>query len=312
MRKRLKTRLLALALAACTVLGLVPAAQASSIADGSKTCDITVGERTGVLVTTAGTTLRAAKCTYATNDGITGPAYCVNHGLRYASQTLPIAGKYSVSPRTAGAFAAGYPQQYLETFLDRFLEKNPVLEGLTEPEYAYATQLAVWATLGQLAIDGTQFTSGRERITQPAGDAQQMRVFRAVQIILRTAATWDRVYQTGMYIRLDPNALGGNTAVPANMTLEYAAKENQYGIKQEVINGKSYYTKEYIFASATSTYYQDYTIDLWATGAPVGTMFTDLNNVQLVGSKWHETDTWRLPVEAQTTNLNSNGYEFNR
>ena len=108
-----------------------------------------------------------------------------------------------------------------------------------------------------------------------------MRVFRATQLILQAANGWDRVYQTGMYIRTEDDALGANISIPADMTLEYAADSEQYGIRREVINGKTYFTIEYIFASATSTYYSGYNIELWADNAPAGTIFTDLSNNEL-------------------------------
>lgn len=303
-------RLLALVLVVCMAFGLGISAQASSIADGTKTCTVALGMRNNFLVTTAGTTLRAGDYTYITNDGLTGAAYCIDHGLDYTDRVLPVTGKYTASPATAGAFANGYPQHSVETFLGLYQERHPILAGLTKEEFAYATQVAVWATLGQLGVEGTAYTAGREQLAQPSGDVQQMRIFKAAQIILGAANAWDRIYRTGMYIRVDPNRLDGNVAIPADMTLEFAADNEQYGIKREVINGKSYYTKEYIFASATSTYYNDYTMELWATGCPAGTMFTDLHNVELPGSNWHETKTWRLPVEYHTSNLNYNGYEY--
>lgn len=310
MRQTWKKRLLALVLTVCTILGMGIPAQAASIADGSKTCTVALAPIHSYLQTTAGTWLRAGGYNYTTNDNITGPAYCIDHGLAFTDKVLPITGKYEANPATAGAFANGYPQHSVETFLDLYLEQNSVLEGLTEDEFRYATQLAVWATLGQLGVDGTPFTSGREYIMPQTGDLQQQRVFRTVQLLCGVASTWDRVYRTGMYIRLDENELGGNEMMPASMTLEAIADQNLYGVKLEVINGKSYYTKEYIFASATSTYYNDYTLELWATNCPAGTIFTDLNNVELPRSNWRETPTWRCPTETHATNLNYNGYEL--
>lgn len=287
MNYSMKNRLVAMLLIFCTILGMGVPASASSVQDGSKTCTISPETRHTFLVTDQGTYLGGSGYTYTTNDGLTGPAYCIDHGLYYTGKVLPITGKYTVSPQTAGAFANGYPQHSLETFLGLYLNNHPILSGLTEDEYRYATQIAVWATLGQLAVEGTVFSDGREKISQPSGDAQQMRVFCAVQCILGVAKDWDRVYQTGMYIRVSGNELDGNLAIDPDMTLEFAANAGRYGIKREVINGKAYYTKVYTFASATSTYYQNYTIDLWATNCPAGTTFTDLNNVELVGSKWH-------------------------
>ncbi len=310
MRHNWKRRALTALLAVCTILSTVLPASAASIGDGSATCTVSLTDRNYYLTTTAGTSLGASAYQYTTNDGLNGPAYCIDHGLGLTSDVLPITGKYDANPSTAGAFANGYPQHSVDIFLGLYLDANPILAGLTDEEFAYATQIAVWATLGQLAVDGTTFTAGRERLTQPNGDSRQMRVFRAVQLILKVAAGWDRVPQTGMYIRLEDNALGGNIYIPPHMTLEFAANENQYGLKCEVINGKSYYTREYIFASATSTYYNDYTIEVWATGAPAGTLFVDTANKELPRSTWKETATWRLPVTSHTTTVNSNGAEY--
>ena len=304
-------RALALLLTLTSLLSLLTVGTtASSIEDGSRTASMTLGHGQFYLKTTVGTSLGAWSYTYTTDDGLTGPGYCIGHGLHFTSRTLPIEGKYTSSPQTAGVYANGYPQHSLDTFLWLYLNDNPILSGLTEGEYAYATQLAVWASLGQLGIEGTQFTSGREKIAQPTGDTQQMRVFRAVQLLLAVGATWQRIPQTGMYIRLEERELGGNLSIPADMTLDFAANNERYGFKREVIAGKSYYTHEYIFASATSTYYDNYCIELWTDGAPAGTIFTDLNNVELSRGAYHETATWTLPTENHDTALNENGFEY--
>lgn len=304
-------RVLALFLALCTLLSLLTTgASAAAIEDGSKTASMTLGPGHFYLKTTAGTALGAWEYTYTTNDGLTGPSYCIAHGLHFTDKALPIDGKYTASPKAAGVFANGYPQHSLDTFLGLYLEKNSILSGLTEAEYAYATQCAVWASLGQLAIDGTEFTNGRERITQPTGDVQQMRVFRTIQLLLAAGNTWSLIPQTGMYIRLEENTLGGNISIPGDMTLDFAAKTSQYGFKREVIGDKPYYTREYTFASATSTYYDNYCVELWADNAPGGSLFTDLNNVELPHGTFRETSTWTLPTEYHSTTLNDNGYEY--
>ena len=309
-RTKSRTRWIALILAAVMLIGLVPiVANAATIAEGSATATVAPVERYYYLHTTAGTALGASAYQYTTNDGVTGPAYCIDHGLGYASRALPITGKYTASPQTAGAFANGYPQHSVETFLSRFPD-DPLLEGLTEQELGYATQLAVWATLGQLAIEGTIFTRGLETVSQPTGDAQQMRVFRAIQRILYTVEDWNTIYQTGMYIRLEEDIIGGNISIPADMTLDFAAANQRYGIKREVINGTSYYTREYIFASATSTYYSDYNIEVWADNAPAGAIFTDTDNHELPRGDFSGKSTWKVPTENNETALNSNGYEY--
>ena len=309
-RTKSGTRWTAFLLAALMLLGLLPiSANAATINDGSKTATIGPVERYYFLRTTAGTVLGASAYQYTTNDGLTGPAYCIDHGLNYASRALPITGKYTASVATAAAFATAYPQHSLATFLGRY-PADTMLEGLTEQEYAYATQLAIWATLGQLAIEGTDFTSGRETIAQPVGDAQQMRIFHVIQLILNVAKSWTRIYQTGMYICAEDGRIGGNISIPGDMTLDFAADNQRYGFKREVIGGTSYYTREYTFASATSTYYSGYNIELWSENAPAGTIFTDTSNHELPRGTFQETATWTLPVENKHTTLNENGFEY--
>ncbi len=306
------TRAIALILAMLAVFGVMPLmnASAETIGDGSTTCEVVpINQRQFLLTTTAGKRLGAFAYRYTTNDGLTGSAYCIDHVLNMTQHTLEIRGEYNASPATAGAFANGYPQHSLETFLSRFPGET-MLNGLTEQEYMYATQIAVWATLGQLGIEGSVFTSGSEYVAQPTGDAQQIRVFRAVQLILHSAEQWDRIYHTGMYIRLKENELGGNISIPGDMTLEYAADSQQFGLRREVINGRSYYTREYLFASATSTYYDDYNIEVWADGAPSGYMFVDENNQELSRGSFRDVSTWRVPTAIHTTGINDNGFEY--
>lgn len=306
-----KARCLALILATVMLIGLFPTLGfAASIADGSASATVSLGNRNYYLKTTAGTSLGVSTYQYATNDGLNGPVFCINHGLDYTARRLPITGRYAASPQAAGAAANGYPQHSLATFLGLYLNANSILNGLTEDEYAYATQIAVWAALGQLAIDGTEFTSGRERIAQPSGDTRQMRVFRAAQLILSVAAQWDRIYKTGMYICAEDGKLGPNVSIPGDMTLDFAANNERYGFRREVIGGVSYYTREYTFCSATSTYYSGYNIELWAEGAPSGTIFTDLSNRELSRGTFRETATWTLPVEVKSSSLNENGFEY--
>ena len=305
-------RAFALILAVLTVFGIVPimSASASTIGDGSTTCEVVpINQRQFLLTTTAGKRLGAFAYRYTTNDGLSGSAYCIDHVLNMTQHTLEIRGEYNASPATAGAFANGYPQHSIETFLNRFPGET-MLNGLTEQEYMYATQIAVWATLGQLGIEGSSFTAGSEYVAQPTGDAQQMRVFRAVQLILHSAEQWDRIYHTGMYIRLEEDELGGNISIPGDMTLEYAADNQRFGIKREVIGGRSYYTREYIFASATSTYYDDYNIEVWTDGAPSGYMFVDENNQELAHGSFRDISTWRVPTVIHTTDINDNGFEY--
>ena len=141
-KTKTRTRWFALMLAVIMAFGLVPqSAFAGSIGDGSATATVSLGNRNYFLKTTAGTSLGVSTYQYTTNDGLTGPGFCLNHGLDYTARRLPISGKYTASPQAAGAVANGYPQHSLDTFLGLYLNTNSILNGLTEDEYAYATQV---------------------------------------------------------------------------------------------------------------------------------------------------------------------------
>ena len=165
--KKHANRILSLLLAVVTLFSLVstPAmaavvpSQNKSLGDGSSNVTIKQGSYIKILSKSTGGTVGGSGWTYTSNDGITGPAYCVNWGLSAVSPSkkLEITGRYDRSPKTMGAFANGYPQRTLE----QFKSLHPGIQGignLTENEYAYATQLAIWATCGQLAVPGTAFS----------------------------------------------------------------------------------------------------------------------------------------------------------
>jgi len=179
-------RAFALVLAVMTILSVaaIPA-QAASISDGnSKTVTITMGTRHTYLETTNGVALGGEAWTYLTNDGLTGPAYCINWGLKAVPSTkaLPITGLYTSSPKTIGVFSNGYPQRSLADFMEIHADKPEIL-GLTEDEYAYATQVAIWSSLGQLAVEGTSFTEGRATLAAPiGGDAQKIRTLHTYRL----------------------------------------------------------------------------------------------------------------------------------
>ena len=63
-------------------------------------------------------------------------------------------------------------------------------------------------------------------------------------------------------------------------------------------------------ASATSTFKNDYCIDLQTHDAPEGTIFTGLDNVPLQTYVWEGTTLWRVPTKAAVTNLNLNDEEY--
>ena len=287
---------------------------AESIGDGnSKTVTISMDGRYNYLQTTAGNTLGGSYWEYATDDGITGPAYCINWGLRNPppDKKLTIAGRYTASPQTIGAFANGYPQRSLEDFIKINQEKYPEIVGLSESEYAYATQIAVWAALGQLAVEGTDFTQGRATLAIPSGDPQKLRTYKALEIILYNASFWTKPLVSGMQIRLGRHESGNTLDIENRNGLIGAEIENAYGISKETINGAQYYTRSFVASSATSTYPHDYCIELWADNAPEGTIFTDLNNNPLETVIWEGRTLWRVPTpNNEVTDMNENGEEY--
>ena len=230
---QIKNRAFSFILIASLILssGILPA-QAASISDGnSTTVTITMGTRYTYLESTEGVAFGGEAWTYKTNDGIIGPAYCIDWGLKGvpADKQLTIGGLFTVNPKTIGAFAGGYPQRSLDDFLTIYLGDNPELAGLTEAEFGYSTQLAVWSTLKQIAVQGTAFTEGRATLAKPTSDAQKIRTFRALEIILGNAAHWDRALKHSMTIRNEKYINEQGFDIQYKEGLFGAAKDNAYG-----------------------------------------------------------------------------------
>ncbi len=149
--------------------------------------------------------------TYTANTGLQGPGYCVNYDLHgvSSSKSLPIH-KYDRNPKTMGAITNGFPQRTLEQFKSLHPDDIRGIDALTLDEYAYATQVAVWASCGQIAVPGTSFTAGRTSIVEPTSDAQQIRVFDSVKAILKLSEGWTKQIYSGVYLRAgrDSNICG--------------------------------------------------------------------------------------------------------
>lgn len=292
--------------------GIIPAF-ADSIADGySKTVTITMGTRYDFLTSTTGNSLGGEAWTYLTDTGLTGPAYCINHGLKAVPSTkkLTIGGQYVSNNYTVGAFANGYPQRSLDDFLSIYLAEYPELAGLTEAEFGYATQIAVWATLGQLAVQGTEFMSGTTVLAIPYSNAQKIRTYKAVELILSQAIFWDRQLETGMHIRLDNERINTMLDIEHDDGIHGAADRGMYGLQKETINGVEYYTRQWVASSATSTFKHDYFIELWLENAPPGTLLTSLDNTPLATVVWEGRTLHKVPTYNILTEINSNGREY--
>ena len=294
------------------VLGLmVPLAGAATL-QTSSSVTVSTSSRGEYLSKSTGGTIGGGYWEYTSNDGIQGTAYCVDFGLSgpSPSKSLPLQ-PYNRSPHTMGAFANGYPQRSLEQFKELHAGEVRGIEDLTEDEYKYATQVAVWATCGQLSVPGTTFTAGRASVVVPTSDAQQIRIYDAIVAILQQASSWTQTLYTGMYLRTEENEDVRGVEIVHEEGLEGAADEDVDGIRKETINGQEYYTRTLYVSSATSTWIDGYTTKVYSTDAPQGTIFVSENNVPLEteqsgGITYYKVDT----SQYRETNLNANGIEF--
>ena len=311
-----RSRVLAFLLAVITLLSVIPVApvNAETLSDGkAKTVTIALNESFHILETKGGTRLQGHSWTYTTDNGITGPAYCINWGLKRpaTNKKIAISGKYTATPQTLGAFSNGYPQRSLEDFIKINKNDHPILIGLTKEEYASATQIAVWTTLGQLAIDGTEYTSGRDSLVIPTTDPSQLRTYEALMVILYNASFWTKPLKSGMHIRLGRKEPGNVLNIEDAYGLAGAEQNGSYGIRRESINGVEYYTRTFVASSATSTYKNEYLIYLYAENAPEGTILTDSDNKVLNSHVENEIKYWHVPsVEDDKTTMNENGSEY--
>ena len=168
MKHKRFARLLSMLLVVVTMFGVMSLpANAASLND-SGTVTIQQAGYGKYLTKSSGGTIGGGYWKYTSNNGLTGTAYCVNHGLKgvFPSKALTVQ-EYNREPKTMGAFANGYPNRTLAQFKELHAGDVRGISGLTEDEYKYATQLAVWATCGQLAVPGTSFTAGRDTLTVP-------------------------------------------------------------------------------------------------------------------------------------------------
>lgn len=312
-KKHYGRKLISMLLLVSMIFSMFVTANAETISDGkAKTVTITMNEKFSIMSTTDGVKLNGYAWSYKTDTGIEGPAYCINFGLKNPANNkkLTIGGKYTATPPTIGAFASGYPQRSLEDFIKLYSPESPVLANLTREEYASATQIAIWATLGQVGVHGTAFTSGRAILEEPTGNMSQIRVYEAIKVILFNASFWDEPLESGMHIRLGRYEPGNVLNIEHKSGISGAEQDGAYGIKKETINGIEYYTRELVAASATSTFKNDYFIDLKTYDAPEGTIFTGLDNVPLQTYEWEGVTLWRVPTKVAVTNLNLNDEEY--
>lgn len=305
-------RFVSLLLVMVTLIGMLalPASAASIV--NSKTATIKYLGRTEILKKTGGSSMGASSWTYTTNDGLTGAAYCVNWGLSMVSASKALTLQpYNRSPKTMGAFANAYPMRSLEQFKTLHTGDVRGVANLTEEEYKYASQVAIWASCGQIAVPGTAFTAGRSSLIEPTSDAKQIRVFDSIKAILALANGWTRHLYVGMYLRGELDKDIRTVEIVNDQGLAGAAANNEDGIKKETINGKEYYTRTMYVASATSTWIDGYTTKVYSTDAPTGTIFTAADGSALTTTTENGVTYYKVDTHThRNTGLNANGSEY--
>ena len=312
MKHKLSTRLISMLLVLATLFGLLAVPASAASLDDSGSVKITMDGFGSFLNKQSGGTIGGGYWQYTSDKGIKGAAYCVNWGLSGVSPNKSLTIRpYNRSPKTMGAFANGYPSRTLEQFKELNTPTFPDIANLTLTEYKYATQVAVWATCGQISVPGTAFTAGRTSVVVPTSDARQLRIYHSIQRILVHANNWDKHLYVGMYIHTEENTNIQAVEVVNDRGLEGAAANQENGIKKETINGKEYFTRVLYLDSATSTWIDGYKTKVYSTDAPQGTIFVAANNsaletVEEGGVTYYQVDTSR----GHSTNLNANGYAY--
>ena len=305
-------RLLSMLLVVATLFGILAVPASAASLESSGTVTIQQAGYGKYLGTTKGNSIGGGYWKYTSDNGLTGTAYCVNHGLKGVSPSKKLTvQEYNRNPQTMGVFASGYPNRTLEQFKELHQDDVRGVNALTEDEYKYATQLAIWASCGQLAIPGTSFTAGRDTLAAPTADAQKIRIFDSVKAILSLSQHWTKSLHTGLSLRAEEDKDIRGIEVLNEYGLEGAAEDNEDGIKKETINGKEYYTRVVYLASATSTWIDGRKTKVYSTDAPQGTIFVAENNSPLETTQENGATCYLVDTSRQrNTNLNSNGSEY--
>ena len=103
------TRILSLLLAMTTLFSLLAVPASAASLNDSGTVTIQQAGYGKYLTKSTGGTIGGGYWKYTSNDGLTGTAYCVNHGLKGVSPSKALTiQEYNRNPKTMGAFASGY------------------------------------------------------------------------------------------------------------------------------------------------------------------------------------------------------------
>ena len=152
-------------------------------------------------------------------------------------------------------------------------------------------------------MEGTSFTSGAETVIQPT-DMDKLRVYNAVVDILNSANSGGST-GIGMRIRSSASSNSDTVDLGSDMALSNAAETNTEGIKRETLDGKQYYTREYILISSSIP--PSGTITVQLNDGPAGTVLANMFNVTSTvvgvaltasGSEFSGTFKICVPVDA--------------
>ena len=125
MKRKHINRLLSMLLAVATLFSLLTLPANAASLKNSGTVTIQQAGYGKYLTKTTGGTIGGGFWKYTSNDGLTGTAYCVNHGLKGVSPSKALTvQEYNRNPKTMGAFASGYPNRTLEQFKELDLLRN--------------------------------------------------------------------------------------------------------------------------------------------------------------------------------------------
>ena len=256
--------------------------------------------------------LSARIWSYATADAaIEGPAYCMNHNEGYPSGYIPVnTTPYTANPTMTAAFANGYPL----VPLGNFTMLHPETSGLTEDEFGYATQVAIWAALSQLGVEGTSFTGGSETVIRPT-DPDKLRVYNAVVAILTSASGGSGSggsTSVGIRIRAGAGSDSDTVDLGSELSIAAAALTNAEGIQTESIAGRQYYTREYVLISSSMP--ASGMVPITISGGPAGTVLANASGdtatngwLALSASGSEYSATFRICVPTDAAGVDSPG-----
>ena len=250
---------------------------------------------------------------YAVENGEKFQSFCMDHGKHGIHEVSPTTNRhtyildpgsgYTQNPKAVGVIMRGCGRLTLQSFLNQF---SSVPRDLTEDEYRYATQTAIWAALGQLSVSGTAFTSGNAVQISPSYGTEGARVMAAVKALLNYANTIDHNYYVGMYLR-------HGTSHDQSGVIDWSPTSGSELNAEDIedFGGEEYYTQEVKVASAS--FCQNNALKVGLADYLPGTL------LQIVKDDNHASPA--SPVEydgtpistkpiAQTTDANANGSEY--